>query len=244
MLTQIYEVRSPEEAFALVKMGVDHIGVLVGDGEFPRELNSKEAGAIFEAVAKANLEVSRTSVVHVTKRVARYEAKKVALFLSCDFEKIARMVKELRPDILHLGALLEALTPADLLELKSKLKTNLPDLKIMRSIPVTGEESIAQAKEYDGGADFLLLDTHKKNDLQIGATGITHDWNISRDIVKSVKIPVILAGGLGPDNVAEAIRFVRPFGVDSKTKTDTADGSRKDLEKTRLFVERAKEAFY
>jgi phosphoribosylanthranilate isomerase len=53
-------------------------------------------------------------------------------------------------------------------------------------------------------------------------------------------VPAILAGGLGPDNVAEAIKAVRPAGVDSKTKTDRPDGAGKDLEKVRQFVAAAK----
>jgi phosphoribosylanthranilate isomerase len=58
---------------------------------------------------------------------------------------------------------------------------------------------------------------------------------------ESVSVPVIIAGGLGPDNVADAIRAVQPAGVDSKTKTDKFDGSHvKDLEKVRRFVSSAK----
>jgi phosphoribosylanthranilate isomerase len=57
-----------------------------------------------------------------------------------------------------------------------------------------------------------------------------------------VRTPVILAGGLGPDNVAEAIRVVRPAGVDSKTRTDRGDTHAKDLEKVRLFERAAKQA--
>jgi phosphoribosylanthranilate isomerase len=111
----------------------------------------------------------------------------------------------------------------------------------MRSIPVIGEEGIATAQSYDGVADILLLDSHKPGDVQIGALGVTHSWEIDRKIVESVRIPVIIAGGLGPDNVVDAIRTVRPTGVDSKTKTDKDDGSHtKDLEKVKLFVSRAR----
>jgi phosphoribosylanthranilate isomerase len=111
----------------------------------------------------------------------------------------------------------------------------------MRSIPVVGEESIAIAKSYDGVADMLLLDSHRAGDRQIGALGITHSWEIDRKIVESVRIPAIIAGGLGPDNVIDAIRAVQPAGVDSKTKTDRNDGSHtKDLQKIRRFVTQAK----
>jgi len=110
----------------------------------------------------------------------------------------------------------------------------------MRSVPVTGVESIAIAMSYDGIVDFLLLDSHRQGDTQIGALGVTHDWNISRRIVESVRTPVILAGGLGPDNVADAILAVRPAGVDSKTRTDVGDSHTKDLAKVAAFNKAAK----
>ena len=111
---------------------------------------------------------------------------------------------------------------------------------LMRSIPVTGQASIALARGYEGIADFLLLDSHRASDRQIGALGVTHDWAISRRIVELVRTPVILAGGLGPDNVSEAIRTVRPAGVDSKTKTDRDGSHQKDLGRVRRFYEAAR----
>ena len=111
---------------------------------------------------------------------------------------------------------------------------------MMRSIPVTGKESVDLAKQYDGVADYLLLDTQKTGETQVGATGETHDWGVSRKIVESVSIPVVLAGGLGPDNVAKAISLINPFGVDSKTKTDRAGSHEKDIEKVKRFVRIAK----
>jgi phosphoribosylanthranilate isomerase len=69
---------------------------------------------------------------------------------------------------------------------------------------------------------------------------MTHDWSISRRIVEQVHVPVILAGGLGADNVADAIRAVRPAGVDSKTKTDHDSSHAKDIERVRRFHEAAR----
>jgi phosphoribosylanthranilate isomerase len=86
----------------------------------------------------------------------------------------------------------------------------------------------------------LLLDSHDPGDAQIGALGRTHDWSISRRIVEKVRVPAILAGGLDADNVAAAIAAVRPPGVDSKTRTDRADGSGKDLDKVRRFIAAAR----
>ena len=65
---------------------------------------------------------------------------------------------------------------------------------------------------------------------------------MSRRIVETVSIPVILAGGLGPDNVAEAIDIVHPAGVDAKTKTDRNGSHDKDIRKVKEFVHKAKGA--
>ena len=74
---------------------------------------------------------------------------------------------------------------------------------------------------------------------QVGGTGQTHDWSISRQIVEQLPIPVILAGGLTPDNVNDAIRHVKPFGVDVNSGTKGADGY-KDHARLRRFIESAK----
>jgi phosphoribosylanthranilate isomerase len=217
MLVQIYEIATPDEARALAELGVDHIGVLVGDGSFPREQSIDGARRIFSAISPPS--------------------KGVALSLSADTKLIERIVSELKPAILHLGAASELLTPAAARQLKKRHGA----VTLMRSIPVFDAKSVAMAQSYDGIADMLLLDSHRPGDVQIGALGVTHSWQIDRAIVEGVGIPVIIAGGLGPDNVIDAITAVRPAGVDSKTKTDKDDGSHtKDLQKVKRFVDRAK----
>jgi len=218
MLTQIYEVSTPSEADAISGLGIDHVGVLVGNGSFPRERSAREAIAIIAAI--------------------RAPSKSSALFLSADIALIEQMARELRPTIIHLGASTELLRPKNVIDLRKVL----PNLLFMRSVPVTGSGSIAIAKSYDGIVDFLLLDSHREGDAQIGALGVTHDWNISRHIVETVRTPVILAGGLGPDNVVDAILAVKPAGVDSKTRTDLGDTHIKDLTKVAAFNKAAKGA--
>jgi phosphoribosylanthranilate isomerase len=215
MLTQIYEVSTTEEARSLCRIGIDHIGMLVGRGEFQREQTLETAATI-------------AGVVHSPSKLS-------ALFLTADIPLIEEWAQRLQPAVVHLGAAPELLGPKDAVDLKSKL----PGMLLMRSIPVIDEASIALARSYDGIADFLLLDSHRESDRQIGALGITHDWAISRRIVELVRTPVILAGGLGPDNVADAIRAVRPAGVDSKTKTDRNGSHQKDLDRVRRFQEAA-----
>ena len=217
MLVQIYEISTPEEASALGNLGVDHIGVLVGDGSFPREQSVDQAHLIFSAIPSSS--------------------KGLALLLSADVRLVEQIILKLKPAIVHLGASSNLLTASAVQQLKQRCGT----LTVMRSIPIVDDESITIARSYDGVADMLLLDSHRPGDMQIGALGVTHSWEIDRKIVESVRIPVIIAGGLGPDNVIEAIRMVRPAGVDSKTKTDKDDGSHtKDLQKVKRFVARAK----
>lgn len=213
MLIQIYEVALPEEARALSEMGVDHIGILVGDGTFPRELPIEAARDVIGGVHGS--------------------AKSCVLCLSPDLGLIHRVVTALMPDILHLGCAPQLLGPAEV----ASLKQSRPRQQIMRSIPVVDESSVTLARSYDGIADFLLLDSYDPGDRQIGALGVTHDWDLDRIIVESVDIPVIIAGGLGPENVAAAIAAAQAAGVDSKTKTDRGDGSHaKDLDRVRAFV--------
>jgi phosphoribosylanthranilate isomerase len=212
MLVQIFEVQTPQEAAALARLGVDHIGVLVGDGVFPRELSIARTNEIFAAVPAGK--------------------KRVALSLSADLEEVARIVRGTQPEIIQVQAAIDDFSVA----MTRALKTRFPQILIMRAIPVIDEMSIEIAASYQGVADFLLLDSWDPGTRQFGALGRTHDWSLSRRIVENVCIPVILAGGLGPENVAEAIAVVRPAGVDSKTRTDRLNGSGKDLAKVQAFV--------
>jgi phosphoribosylanthranilate isomerase len=218
MLTQVYEVSTPDEADAISSLGVDHVGVLVGDGTFPRELSVQRAAEIISAI--------------------RQPSKCVVLSLSANLALIERLLRTLKPPIVHLGASPELVLPADVFVLRKMFANTL----FMRSIPVIDSRSVSIAKSYAGAVDFLLLDSHREGDAQIGALGVTHDWTISRSIVESVRTPAILAGGLGPDNVAEAIIAVRPSGVDSKTKTDVGKTHAKDLTKVGAFNKAAKNA--
>jgi len=98
----------------------------------------------------------------------------------------------------------------------SDVRTALPHLKIVQVIHVTGEESIDEAVRISPNVDALLLDSgNPKASLKtLGGTGNVHNWDLSREIVKAVNIPVFLAGGLHANNVRQAIETVRPFAVD------------------------------
>ena len=89
----------------------------------------------------------------------------------------------------------------------------------------------------------MILDSVDPDIAGVGAAGVVHDWAISSAIVDAVDVPVILAGGLSPDNVAGAIAAVRPWGVDSLTHTNqpiSAGGFRKDPARVVAFVAAAR----
>ena len=110
-----------------------------------------------------------------------------------------------------------------------------PGVKIIKSIIVRDEQAVEDARFWEEWADALITDTFDPETGKTGATGMIHDWSISRRIVETVEVPVILAGGLKPDNVAEAVRAVRPWGVDVHTGVEREDGSF-DPVKARQFV--------
>lgn len=103
------------------------------------------------------------------------------------------------------------------------LRRAMPLVKLVQVIHVTGEESLEIAQQAAAHVDALLLDSGQPDKAVkvLGGTGNTHDWSLSRRIVEASTVPVFLAGGLRPDNVAEAIRTVRPFGIDLCTGVRT-----------------------
>ena len=98
----------------------------------------------------------------------------------------------------------------------SELKGALPGISIVQVIHVAGPESVDEACAVAPHVDAILLDSgnQKLATRELGGTGRTHDWTLSGTIRDSIDIPVFLAGGLTPENVAQAIRDVGPFGLD------------------------------
>lgn len=219
MRVQIFTMQTVEEARAVVARGVDHIGITPSDIGLPGEVDLATARAIVDAVGDT--------------------AARVALSVESDPEAIVGMIQAVRPDILHLCGPVNALPPDDV----EALRERMPGMAIMQAVSVAGPEALEVARAYQEVADYLILDTETPDIVGIGASGETHDWAISRDIVKQVEIPVILAGGLSPENVAEAIRVVQPWGVDSLTHTNRVlpgGGLQKDLDRVSRFVAAAK----
>jgi phosphoribosylanthranilate isomerase len=104
------------------------------------------------------------------------------------------------------------------------LRAALPGVNLVQVIHVTGPESVEEAQALAPHVDAILLDSGNQSlsVKELGGTGRTHDWRLSRIIREMIDIPLFLAGGLRADNVQEAIRTVEPFGVDvcSGVRTD------------------------
>jgi phosphoribosylanthranilate isomerase len=105
-----------------------------------------------------------------------------------------------------------------------ELKEALPGISIVQVIHVTGPESIEEAAAIAPHVDAILLDSgnQKLAVKELGGTGRTHDWTLSRAIRERIGIPLFLAGGLTAENVGQAIQEVGPFGLDlcSGVRTD------------------------
>lgn len=122
------------------------------------------------------------------------------------------------------------------------LRNELPGIKIVQAVHVTGMEAVEEAVDVACNVDAILLDSGNQNlkIKELGGTGRIHDWSVSRAIRESIKVPVFLAGGLNSSNVSEAVRIVRPFGLDLCSGVRTE--GRLDENKLKSFVEKVIEA--
>jgi phosphoribosylanthranilate isomerase len=226
MIVQIYSLTDAEDVRALVEMGVDHIGLAPAGQGLRSELDVEAARGLFAMLPPNVLGA--------------------ALTVRTELEPIVAMADEVQPAIVHICSATDDLPVAEQRRLRSLLPAGM---KIMKAIevggPETAERAIDAAERFAEISDFLLLDTDDPEIPGIGAAGRVHDWDISARIVERVgqQTQVILAGGLSPDNVAQAIQHVRPAGVDSFTWTNSATNSRrKDLDLTQAVVTEARRA--
>lgn len=136
----------------------------------------------------------------------------VASFLltaETDPDRIVDQAERFEPDVLQLVDRVS-------LDTYHRLRSRLPRLGIVQVIHVTGGGSLRRAVQVATEVDMLLLDSGRPDAAvkELGGTGRTHDWAVSRKIRERVDVPVWLAGGLRPDNVTAAVRTVQPYGVD------------------------------
>jgi len=248
LIVQIYEVQTPSEAERLIELDVDHVGSVILSEEQWKLPQLKDA-------------------VQVVKSTA---AKSSLIPLFNHLDSVLRALEYYQPDIVHFC---EALTGEGglwdfsdkLIGLQQDVKTHFPQIKIMRSIPIAPSgaadkiPTLEYARRFEPISDFFLTDTllvkpagfpDGNQPVQgfVGITGKTCNWETAAKLVDASGIPVILAGGISPQNVIDGILQVKPAGIDSCTWTNAQDktGSpirfKKDPSKVRQLVELVRQA--
>lgn len=199
--------RTIEEALMAFRAGADAVGLIVGTRyKTEDELDTHTASEILTALPPY---ISTTLVTHL---------------ISAD--EVMEIHRRVPTSVIQLQ---DEITPREI----TKLKNLLPHVKLIKAIHIENMTTIETAKSFAPYVDALLADSRTKD--RIGGTGITHDWGISSKIVSQINKPLILAGGLNTSNVLDAIRQVRPFGVDVNSGVEFADG-KKDPKKINDFV--------
>jgi phosphoribosylanthranilate isomerase len=242
LIIQIYEVQDPATAQELIAAGVDHIGsVIVSEKDW------KVAG-VQETMERVRQSPARSSLIPLYNSV----------------DSVLRTLDYYQPDIVHFC---EALTDQEdmwvfcrrLIQLQEDVKKRFPQIQIMRSIPIAQPgldhrvPTLEIAKRFEPASDYFLTDTLLSEDTGsdsnaqpvqgfVGITGQPCCWQSAARLVATSDIPVILAGGISPDNVVDGILQVQPAGIDSCTNTNALDGKgvpirfKKDMEKVRQLV--------
>ena len=211
---KICGVTSADDARLAVACGADAVGVLVGQRHPSPDFVSAQAAAQIFAALPAS----------VTAALVTHED---------ELASVAELIKVVRPTAVQIHS---EMRPGDC----AVLKRAFPAITFIKSYHVTGAESVDYGAPYADVVDAFLLDSRNAATGQVGGTGLIHDWNLSAAIVQRYRLPVILAGGLTPEDVAAAITQVRPFGVDVNSGVKAASGLRKDPDKMRDFIRNAK----
>ena len=217
-LIQIAGVIDAAEAEMLQQCGVRYLGFPLRLPVHREDLTEEEAAAIIKSLAPPVFGVLITYI---------HQASEIAALCHALGARIVQLHGDIGRD-----------------EVK-RLKTLAPSLTVIKSLVVGMRDDKAleaMARELSPLVDAFITDTFDPKTGASGATGKTHDWRVSRRLVELSNRPIILAGGLTPENVKRAILEVRPGGVDSHTGVEDACG-RKSREKVNKFLSEATEAF-
>jgi phosphoribosylanthranilate isomerase len=208
---KICGITQKEDLVVAVDAGADAVGFLVGVPTSPRNLTVEKATKLIDLVP-----VFVDSVVVTAPETV---------------EDITQICETLKPSVIQIHGKKNFVA--------SKVREKVKDTCLVKTVYVKPdifeEENVEELRQFDA----ILLDSFTKN--QYGGTGKTHDWTVSKQIKEAVApVPVILAGGLKPENVKEAILAVKPYAVDVASGVEASPGI-KDHKKIRAFVENAKE---
>ncbi|HUV02910.1 MAG TPA: phosphoribosylanthranilate isomerase [Desulfobacteria bacterium] len=207
---KICGITNKADAQLVVESGADMLGMIVDvPVETPRKLRIDEA----EKIAK---EIGNAIAI-------------VAVLCPRTVDEVEEVVRRIEP----FGVQLHGFESNELLK---SVREALPEVNVIKTVHVAEDGTIHGVMPEEDYVDFILLDTFSD---RIGGTGRKHSWAKSREIVEQSTVPVILSGGLTPENVAEAIEAVKPYGVDVASGVETS-GGRKSKEKVLEFVRNAR----
>jgi len=215
---KICGMRTPEDIELAALYGADAVGFITEIPESPRKLDSDAAAALISKVPKC--------------------LDSVMVIMPENSSRALELIEKVRPDIVQIHS---SLSSAELEAIREK--TDIPIIKTL-SVPAgMGSSKIqslvnrllkdVRALEESGSVDSVLLDSGIAG--KTGGTGCVHDWDLSKRIAEETELPLILAGGLKPENVQEAIRVVSPYAVDTASGVETL--GKKDAVKIRTFIE-------
>jgi phosphoribosylanthranilate isomerase len=240
MIIQVYEIQTPDEADKIIDLGVTNVGSVVlsqADWRVP---------LLYETIRKIQSCGLQSSLIPLFQ----------------DAEVIRRVLDYYAPDIVHfcdafVGANDAQHNISELLDIQQSIREKYPEMAIMRTLPISRPgladplHVMTLADAFEPVSDFFLIDTVMADPNSgatssepvegfVGITGKICDWDVAAGLVDHAKIPVILAGGISPENAFAAVRHVRPAGVDSCTGTNTVgvDGLPIRFQKDRHKVQR------
>ena len=212
MKVKICGIKADRDINMAINAGADAVGFITEvPVDSPRKISISEASRLISKVP-----VFMTSVLVIMPETA---------------EQAINMIKTARPGAVQIH---NAMALSELKEIKET------GVKLIKTIPVSRDSEpetlIKQISELSGIADAVLLDT--SIDGKTGGPGAQHDWEISSEVVLHAGMPVILAGGLNPENVKDAVRSVRPYAVDTASGVETE--GKKDEKKVMAFINNAR----
>jgi phosphoribosylanthranilate isomerase len=208
---KICGITRKEDLAVAVDSGADAVGFLVGVPSSPRNLRLERAKAL---IAQAPIFVD-TVVVTAPQNT----------------EELAEVCEKLKPSAVQIHGKKQF----DASEIRKKVT----GIRLIKTVYVTVDSLTEEKLDNLKAFDAILLDSFIKG--QYGGTGKTHDWTLSRQIREAIApTPVVLAGGLNPENVKEAILSVQPYAVDVASGVELRPAA-KDHGKVRAFIENAKQ---
>ena len=213
MKVKICANKTVYDAESCLEAGADIIGILVGQKHNSNDFVSKETAKMITDYVNNKCDVSL--VTHLKNA-----------------EEIITLTNYIGNNVIQLHSDIEEFEV-------EKIRNELPNIKLVRLIHISNDGEVRTDISKIKYADFYLLDSFNLKTNQVGGTGLTHDWNASNEIIKKLDKPTFLAGGLNPGNVAEAIKIVKPYGVDVNSGCKNELGI-KDRIKVKEFVKNAK----